>query len=38
MHQLFEVKCDIFAAPQHAYTKALFDAAPGRNFEFARVA
>ena len=29
---------DIFAAPQHAYTRALFDAAPGRNFQFARVA
>jgi peptide/nickel transport system ATP-binding protein len=29
---------DIFANPQHAYTRALFDAAPGRNFEFARVA
>jgi peptide/nickel transport system ATP-binding protein len=29
---------DIFADPQHAYTRALFDAAPGRHFEFARVA
>jgi peptide/nickel transport system ATP-binding protein len=25
---------DVFAAPQHAYTKALFDAAPGRQREF----
>jgi peptide/nickel transport system ATP-binding protein len=24
----------VFHAPQHAYTKALFDAAPGRGFEF----
>jgi len=23
---------DVFAAPQHAYTKALFEAAPGRDF------
>jgi peptide/nickel transport system ATP-binding protein len=29
---------DVFTSPQHAYTRALFDAAPGRNFEFARVA
>ena len=29
---------DIFASPQHSYTKALFEAAPGRHFEFARVA
>jgi len=25
---------DVFARPQHAYTKALFAAAPGRNFAF----
>jgi peptide/nickel transport system ATP-binding protein len=25
----------IFEAPQHAYTRALFDAAPGRSFRFA---
>ena len=25
----------VFAAPQHEYTKALFDAAPGRHQEFA---
>jgi len=24
----------VFARPQHAYTKALFAAAPGRNFAF----
>ncbi|KAF0122950.1 MAG: peptide/nickel transport system ATP-binding protein [Xanthobacteraceae bacterium] len=29
---------DIFANPQHSYTKALFEAAPGRHFQFARVA
>ena len=29
---------DIFADPQHSYTKALFEAAPGRHFQFARVA
>ena len=28
----------IFGAPQHAYTKALFEAAPGRHFDFARAA
>jgi peptide/nickel transport system ATP-binding protein len=26
----------VFAAPRHAYTKALFDSAPGRNFEFGK--
>jgi peptide/nickel transport system ATP-binding protein len=26
----------IFTAPRHEYTRALLDAAPGRNFEFAR--
>ncbi len=26
----------IFSAPKHAYTQALFNAAPGRNFAFAR--
>ena len=28
----------IFGAPQHAYTKALFEAAPGRHFDFAKTA
>ncbi|MSO75892.1 MAG: ABC transporter ATP-binding protein [Alphaproteobacteria bacterium] len=27
---------DIFAHPQHDYTKALFDAAPGRHWDFSR--
>jgi peptide/nickel transport system ATP-binding protein len=27
---------DVFAAPKHDYTKALFDSAPGRNFEFGK--
>ncbi len=27
---------ELFSNPQHDYTKALFDAAPGRHFEFAR--
>ena len=26
----------IFAEPKHAYTRALFDSAPGRNFDFGR--
>jgi len=26
---------ELFSNPQHEYTQALFDAAPGRNFEFA---
>jgi len=26
----------VFAAPRHAYTRALFDSAPGRNFEFGK--
>jgi peptide/nickel transport system ATP-binding protein len=27
---------EIFTKPRHDYTKALFDAAPGRDFEFGR--
>ncbi len=27
---------ELFSNPQHEYTKALFDAAPGRHFQFAR--
>jgi peptide/nickel transport system ATP-binding protein len=26
----------VFGSPQHAYTRALFDAAPGRHFDFAK--
>jgi peptide/nickel transport system ATP-binding protein len=29
---------DVFAAPQHAYTRALLDAAPGHGFGFGEVA
>ena len=25
---------DVFGAPKHAYTRALFESAPGRNFAF----
>jgi len=32
------VASEIFRAPQHEYTRALFDAAPGRGFEFGRFA
>ena len=28
----------VFGAPQHEYTRALFDAAPGRGFDFAQAA
>ena len=28
----------VFGAPQHAYTQALFEAAPGRHFDFAKIA
>jgi peptide/nickel transport system ATP-binding protein len=27
---------DVFGAPRHAYTRALFDSAPGKNFEFGK--
>jgi peptide/nickel transport system ATP-binding protein len=27
---------DVFGAPQHAYTRALFESAPGRNFDFGK--
>lgn len=27
---------EIFARPQHAYTKSLFEAAPGRDWDFGR--
>ena len=26
----------VFAAPKHAYTRALFDSAPGKNFDFGK--
>jgi peptide/nickel transport system ATP-binding protein len=26
----------VFAAPKHGYTRALFDSAPGKNFEFGK--
>jgi peptide/nickel transport system ATP-binding protein len=28
----------VFRAPKHEYTRALFDAAPGRHFDFAKAA
>jgi peptide/nickel transport system ATP-binding protein len=27
---------EVFAAPKHGYTRALFDSAPGKNFEFGK--
>jgi peptide/nickel transport system ATP-binding protein len=32
------VTAEVFAAPQHAYTRALFNAAPGKDAEFGAVA
>jgi len=28
----------VFRSPRHEYTRALFDAAPGRHFDFAKAA
>jgi peptide/nickel transport system ATP-binding protein len=28
----------VFGAPKHEYTRALFEAAPGRHFDFAKAA
>jgi peptide/nickel transport system ATP-binding protein len=27
---------EVFAAPRHAYTRSLFDAAPGKDWEFGK--
>ena len=29
---------EVFRSPKHSYTRALFDAAPGRDFQFGRFA
>jgi len=29
---------EVFRSPAHSYTRALFDAAPGRDFQFGRFA